>query len=124
MNDPTILFVAKLLALVIGVEMANLVAPQLVIGAGAVAGAYFGLADWRQSTRLEAFGYVMSFAAVGWLLAGTVANLAAMWLNIDNAQLLVSPCAIGIGWVGHRWPRVGLWLGGVLRAAIDRRSQQ
>lgn len=122
--DPTVIFVAKLLALMIGVEMANVVAPQLVIAAGALAGAYFGLADWRQSSRLEAFGYVLSFAAVGWLLAGTLAAVMAAAFHIENTQLLMSPCAIGIGWVGHRWPKVGEWAGGVIRAVIERRSQQ
>lgn len=124
MNDPTVIFVAKLLALLIGVEMANIIAPQLVIAAGALAGAYFGLADWRQSTRLEALGYIVSFAMLGWVLAGTAAAVVAAWLHIENTQFLLSPCAIGISWVGHRWPRVGGWIGGVIRTVVDRRSQQ
>lgn len=124
MSDPTVVFVAKLLALFIGVEMANILAPQLVIAVGAVAGAYFGLAEWRQSTRLEAFGYVLSFASLGWVLAGTTAALLAGWFHIDNAQFLLSPCAIGISWVGHRWPRVGEWIGGVIRTIVERKAQQ
>lgn len=124
MNDPAIVFLAKILALVVGVELANLLAPQLVILVGAIAGAYFGLANWRQSTRVEAIGYVLSFAALGWLLAGSVAASLAGWFHLENAQFLLSPCAIGIGWVGHRWPKVGEWIGGVIRTVIERKAQQ
>lgn len=124
MNDPAIVFIGKLLALFVGVELANIIAPQLVIIVGAVAGASFGLADWRQCTRLEAFGYVLSFSSLAWLLAGSVSTSLGAWFQVENAQFLLSPCAIGIGWVGHRWPKVGAWAAGIARSIIERKAQQ
>lgn len=122
--DPTIVFVSKLLALFIGVEMANILAPQFVIVVAGAGGATFGVMEWRQSTRVEAAWYVARFTLAAWLFAGILSNLAAWAWEMPHSQYLLSPIAWGIGWIGHRWPKVGAWAAGVIRTVIERRAQQ
>lgn len=122
-TDPIIL-VGKLLALAIGVELAMLLAPHVIIILAGLIGAVFGLMGWRQCTRLEAAGYVLCMTAVAWLFAGSAAELVAQWQHIDKPGQLLAPASAAIAWVGHRWPAVGTWAARVARTAIERKPVQ
>lgn len=120
--DP-IVFVGKVLAIFIGVALADAIAPHVVIVAAGAIGATFGLMGWRQCTRLEAFGYVLAFTGLAWLFAGSAAQALGGWWGWAEPAKLLAPSAAGIGWVGHRWQDVGKWAGGLLRSAIERKVQ-
>lgn len=124
MNGPTdtLVLATKLLAVFVGVALAEVLAPHIVIVASGLIGATFGLMAWRQCTRVEAVGYVLAFTGLAWLFAGSAAQAAADLWGLQEPAKLLAPSAAGIGWVGHRWPAVGRWGAGVLRRAIERRA--
>ena len=119
--DP-IALVAKLLALFIGIELAALAAPHVVIILAGLVGSVFGLMAWRTCSRAEAAGYVLAMTAVAWLFAGTAAQVLTAQAGMDAPGPLLAPAAAAIGWVGHRWPVVALWALNLARKAIESRT--
>lgn len=119
--DP-IAIVAKLLAILIGIELAALAAPHIVILLAGATGAVFGLMAWRTCTRVEAAGYVLVMTALAWLLAGSAAQLLAVQAGLDAPGPLLAPAAAAIGWIGHRWPAIGQWALSLARKAIESRT--
>lgn len=106
--DP-IAIVAKLLAILIGIELAALAAPHIVILLAGMVGAVFGLMAWRTCTRVEAAGYVLAMTCVAWLFAGSAAQVLSAQAGLDAPGPLLAPAAAAIGWIGHRWPAIGGW---------------
>jgi hypothetical protein len=103
--------VAQVLSVFIGAATAAVVAPHLVVFIAGAAGGVFGLMSWRQCTVFEGLGYVAGMGLLAWLLAGSLAEAAgALWPFIGDRRGL-APVALAVGWVGHRWPDVGRWLG-------------
>lgn len=106
--DP-IALVAKLLAIMIGIELAAIAAPHVVIILAGAIGSVFGLMAWRTCSRPEAAGYVIAMTCVAWLFAGSVAQVLTAQAGLDAPGPLLAPAAAAIGWIGHRWPAVGAW---------------
>jgi hypothetical protein len=103
--------VAQVLSVFVGAATATVVAPHLVVFIAGAAGGVFGLMSWRQCTVFEGLGYVAGMGLLAWLLAGSLAEAAgALWPFIGDRRGL-APVALAVGWVGHRWPDVGRWLG-------------
>lgn len=111
--------VAQVLSVFISASAAAAIAPHLVVVIAGLAGGILGLMSWRQCTAYEGARYVLGMAALAWLMAGSLAELAAVvWVSVDDKRM-VTPAALGIGWVGHRWPSVGRWVGRLLKASIE-----
>lgn len=107
--DP-IVGVAQALSVFVGAATAAAIAPHAVVMIAGSTGAVFGLMGWRQCSVWEGLGYVFGMAGVAWLMTGSLAELAgAMWPMFGDRRGL-APIALGIGWIGHRWPDVGRWL--------------
>lgn len=106
--DP-IALIAQVLALLLGVALANLIAPHIVVILAGAVGGVFGLMAWRQCTRPEALGYVALAAGGAWLFAGAASAMVQHYVPIDNPASLLAPVAAVIAWVGHRWPAVLTW---------------
>lgn len=106
--DP-IALIAQILALFVGITLAEMVAPHIVVMLAGVVGGVFGLMAWRQCTRLEALSYVGLAAAGAWLFAGAASALLQNYTPLDNPTPLLAPCAAVIAWIGHRWPVVLVW---------------
>jgi len=103
--------VAQVLSVFIGAATAAVVAPHLVVFIAGAAGGVFGLMNWRQCTVFEGLGYVAGMGLLAWLLAGSLAEAAStVWPFLADRRGL-APVALGVGWVGHRWPDVGRWVG-------------
>lgn len=103
--------VAQVLSVFVGAATAAVVAPHLVVFIAGAAGGVFGLMSWRQCTVFEGLGYVTGMGLLAWLLAGSLADAAsALWPWLSDRRGL-APVALGVGWVGHRWPDVGRWVG-------------
>ena len=116
--DPVV-GVAQALSVFISASAAAMIAPHLVVVIAGIAGGIMGLMSWRQCSVAEGIGYVMGMAALAWLMAGTAAEFAAVvWVSVDDKRI-VTPAALGIGWVGHRWPAVGRWFGRLLKASAE-----
>ncbi len=120
--DPIVL-VAKLLALFIGIELASMAAPHVVIVLAGLTGSVFGLMAWRTCSRLEAAGYVVLMTAVAWLFAGSAAQLLTQQAGLDAPGPLLAPAAAAIGWVGHRWPATLSWALDLARKAIEFKAK-
>jgi hypothetical protein len=121
--DPVVI-VAKLLALVIGVELAQLLSPHLMILLAGMLGGTFGVMEWRTCSRWEAVGYVAAMTGVSWLFAGVVTVAVAAQFGVDITGIPVTGTALAIAWVGHRWPSVGRWAGGLARKFVEQRVNQ
>ena len=106
--DP-IALIAQALAVFVGVALANLIAPHIVVLLAGAVGGVFGLMAWRQCTRVEAMLYVFVASAGSWLFAGAASVLVQHYTSLDNAAPLLAPVAACISWVGHRWPVVLTW---------------
>lgn len=107
--------VAQVLSVFVGAATAAVIAPHLVVFIAGAAGGVFGLMSWRQCSVREGVGYVAGMGMLAWLLAGSLAEVAAsMWPFLDDRRGL-APVALCIGWVGHRWPAVGQWLARLAR---------
>ena len=119
--DP-IALVAKLLAVFIGIELAAMAAPHVVIILAGATGAVFGLMAWRTCSRIEAAGYVAAMTAVAWLFAGSAAQFLTAQAGMDTPGPMLAPAAAGIGWIGHRWPAIGQWALNLARKAIESRT--
>ena len=119
--DP-IALVAKLLAIFIGIELAALAAPHVVIILAGMVGSVFGLMAWRTCSRVEAVGYVAAMTAVAWLFAGSAAQVLTQQAGLETPAPLLAPAAAAIGWIGHRWPSIGQWALGLARKVIESRA--
>lgn len=117
-TDPTVL-IAKLLSLLISASTAALLAPHLVLVIAGATGASVGLMGWRRCSIFEGLAYIVLFTAAAWLFAGSMAEVCAhLWSGLDDKRI-VTPAAAGIGAVGHRWPSVANWFGGLFKAALE-----
>jgi hypothetical protein len=116
--DPVV-GIAQVLSVFVGAGTAAAVAPHLVVLIAGLAGGVLGLMSWRQCSTREAVLYVLGMGALAWLMAGTAAELAGMlWARLDDKRLL-TPAALSIGWVGHRWPAVGRWAGRLIKGSAE-----
>lgn len=115
--DPVV-GIAQILSVFIPAATAAAIAPHLVVAIAGVAGGILGLMSWRQCTTWEGARYVIGMGALAWLMAGSAAEVLSVWVVMDDKRL-VTPAALMIGWVGHRWPAVGKWLGRLIKAAAE-----
>lgn len=122
--DPTIAFVAKILALFVAVELAQAIAPQAVIIAAGLAGAIYSLMGWAQSSRFKAFGYILFWTMASWLFAYPTSALAAHYMGVTDSTWLIKLSSVGISGVGHRWPDVFEWFKGLAKTALEKRASQ
>lgn len=120
----TVTAVAKVLALYLGIEVARIVAPHLVILLAGMVGAIFGLMAWRQCGKGEAIGYVLVFTMLAWLFAGNASVILATRFGMDTAEHLLSPVAFLIAWVGHRWPIIGKKIIALRMKALEKETNQ
>ncbi len=116
--DP-IVGIEKVLGVFFGASLATALAPHLVVLIAGMAGGVLGLMSYRQATIGEGARYVLGMGILAWLLAGSLAELAAAtWQALDDKRIL-TPVALGIGWIGHRWPTVGRWIARLARASVE-----
>ena len=109
---------AQVLAVFVGASTAAIIAPHLVVVIAGAAGGVLGLMSWRNCSAWEGLRYVIGMCALAWLFAGSAAEFATAYVSIEDKRL-VSPAALAIGWVGHRWPAVGKWFGRLAQTLIE-----
>lgn len=119
--DLLVLFTA-LLALMFSPSFSAILAPYVVILAGALLGTGWGL---KRRTP-DAVGGMWSFTA---LMLGTALIFtmpAAVYLQRyfgpGSLQWLLAPLAVVIAAIGDDWPRVGAWAMELGRRIINRRA--
>ena len=110
--------VAQVLSVFVGATTAAAIAPHLVVVIAGMAGGVLGLMSYRRCSLSEGARYVLGMGSLAWLLAGSASELAAIWTSLDDKRML-TPAALGIGWVGHRWPAVGKWIGRLVKASAE-----
>lgn len=115
--DPVV-GLAQVLAVFVGASTAAIIAPHLVVVIAGAAGGVLGLMSWRACTTFEGIRYVLGMCALAWLFAGSAAELITIYVHVEDKRL-VTPAALLIGWVGHRWPGVAKWFGGLTKSFIE-----
>lgn len=115
--DPAV-GLAKLLALLIGTELALALAPQLAVFLGGCAGGVIGLMAWRQCSRIEGCGYVVGMGFLAWMLTGMLTALLIGETQTLADKQIASGVAVSIGAIGHRWPLFAKHLRGLLLVAL------
>lgn len=115
--DPVI-GVAQVLAVFVGSATAAIIAPHLVVVIAGGAGGVLGLMSWRACSAWEGLRYVVGMGGLAWLFAGSAAEAATIYTHIEDKRL-IAPVALTIGWIGHRWPAVGAWVGRMTRSAVE-----
>ncbi len=115
--DPVV-GLAQILAVFVGASTAAIIAPHLVVVIAGAAGGVLGLMSWRACSTWEGVRYVMGMCALAWLFTGSAAELITLYVHVEDKRL-VTPVALLIGWVGHRWPAVGKWAGRLAKASAE-----
>jgi hypothetical protein len=116
--DPVV-GIAQALSIVIGATAAAALAPHLVVLISGLAGGVIGLMSWRRCSIGMGTLYVLGMGCMAWLFAGSLSELLSIpWPALSDRRFL-SPIALLIGAIGHRWPRVGRWALGLARTLIE-----
>lgn len=116
--DPISLTIALATA-VFAPEVANAVAPYLVIVFASSIGASFALASRETTTRLMAALFFLRVNGLAVLLTYTFAAFVNSLYPLDDLRSWFSIIAFGIGFVGDRWPLILDWAGRKLARAVD-----
>lgn len=120
--DPVV-GVAQALSVLVGATVASAIAPHLVVFISGIAGGILSLMSWRETNFFQGAAYVIGMGLFAWLFAGSTAEMLSLWIKVDDMRL-VSPAALAIGWIGHRWPRIGRWLGELAKDFVEFRFRQ
>jgi len=115
--DPVI-GLGQVLAVFVGASTAAIIAAHLVVLIAGGAGAVLGLMSWRTCTLAEALRYLVGMSALAWLFSGAAAELLAGYLQVEDKRMVL-PVALGIGWIGHRWPDVAKWFGRLAKSFVE-----
>lgn len=119
--------VVVLISMIAGAQVAQILAPFVVIFAAALTGSAVALMRRPPSTRWWAFCFVGVMTVVSLLLTGVIAhflNLAAeKWLGLDiGHNWFLVPVAGGIAAIGTEWRDVATWLGARGNSWITRKT--
>lgn len=110
--------VGQMLAVFVGASAAAIWAPHAVVVISGAAGGILGLMSWRSCSGWAGARYVIGMCALAWLFAGSAAEIMTIYVGIEDKRL-VSPMALVIGWIGHRWPAVGKWAARLARTMVE-----
>jgi uncharacterized membrane protein YiaA len=88
-------------------EVANMVAPYLVIVVAASTGASFALARKEKTTRLAGFWYFLRVCGLAILITAGVAAFVASYNESLTSRILIAPIAFMIGFIGDDLPDIG-----------------
>lgn len=116
--DPVV-GLGQVLAVFVGASTAAVIAPHLVVLIAGVAGSVLGLMSWRSCTFLEGVLYISGMCSLAWLFSGTLSEAMAAYFHVADNRM-ISPAALVIGWIGHRWSDVAKWAGRVAKSVIEQ----
>ncbi len=120
LDPPSVL--SAILAVAIGVELAEYLGPYGVIIAGGAAGACFALTRMEPQTTKKAVAFVAWMTVIAAILTVSVAQLIHTMLPSVEAKWLFAPLALMIGGIGRDWQRVGEWLVRTAGRFLERRG--
>ncbi len=116
--DPVAVAVA-IAALMFAPEVASIVGPYFVIIVASTVGASFALARRSGTSRWSAMAFFLRVNGLAVLLTWAVASLVSAQIPSLEKSVLFAPVAIGLGFIGDRWPQVLTWVGERIRMVID-----
>lgn len=100
-------------------EVAHVVGPYVVILAASTIGASFALARRKQTTRLSAMWFFFQVNGISVLLTATCAAILNAFYPITDERTWFAPVALGLGFIGDRWPSVLTWCGTKISQLVD-----
>lgn len=100
-------------------EVAHVVGPYVVILAASTIGASFALARREQTTRLSALWFFFRVNGLAVLLTATGAAIANVFYPMPDERTWFAPVALGLGFIGDRWPSVLSWCGAKISQLVD-----
>ena len=113
------------IAALAGGEVARYAGPYLVIIMAALVGAVGAEMRRPSGTRTQAVGFILLITLMSVLLTGALAALGVTLLGhvglATDARFLLVPISGGIAYIGHDWPAVAAWAGGLAKKISARR---
>ena len=108
-----------------GGEVARYAGPYLVIVISALVGSVGALMRRPESTRVQAVAFIILVTLLSVLCTGAFSALAVhafdkVGIQVEGRFLLV-PISGAIAYIGHDWPAVAAWAGGLAKKVITRR---
>lgn len=104
--DPT-QAVVNILAVLVGAKVATEWAPHATVLVAGALGAYLCFLVQPACTRAEAFGFVLRWTAVAWVTTSATTALVVRLAGLPvQADEITAAVALGIGWIGPRWPAI------------------
>lgn len=85
-------------------EIANAIAPYIVIIVAAVIGGSFALARKEKSSRLADFGYYLRVCGLAIILTVGIAVVISSYYPGTTPRILIAPVAFAIGFFGDDLP--------------------
>ncbi len=100
-------------------EVAHVVGPYVIILSASTIGASFALARRKQTTRLSAMWFFLQVNGIAVLLTASGAAIANTFYPIPDERTWFAPVALGLGFIGDRWPSVLSWCGTKISQLVD-----
>lgn len=108
MNQPSISDIVGLfifaLSLFFSRDVANMVAPYVVILVASAVGASFALARKEKTTRFGGIWYFMRVCGLAILVTVGIATFIASYHQSLTSRLMIAPVAFMIGFIGDDFP--------------------
>lgn len=116
--DPVAVAVA-LAALMFAPDVASIIGPYFVIVVASTVGASFALARRPSDSRWSALAFFLRVNGLSVLLTWAIAAFLNSHVPSLEKSVLFAPVALGLGFIGDRWPLVLTWVGERIRMVID-----
>lgn len=100
-------------------EVAHIVGPYVIILAASTIGASLALARREKTSRMSAMWFFLQVNGLAVLLTATVAAIANSFYPIPDERTWFAPVALGLGFIGDRWPSVLTWCGTKISQLVD-----
>ena len=106
-------------ALMFAPEVAGIIGPYFVIIVASTVGASFALARRPSTSRWNAMAFFLRVNGLSVLLTWAIASILNAQIPSLEKSVLFAPVALGLGFIGDRWPQVLTWVGERIRMIID-----
>lgn len=121
--DPVSALVA-LFTVLVGPALAQFLGAYAVIIIGAAVGSGMALLRCEPQARMSAATFMALMISLSSLVTVGFAELANLWLKLQSINWLIAPISLGIGAIGHDWPKVIKWAANKALTIFERKVDQ
>ncbi len=122
-DPPTLLvLLTALLALLVSPALSAIMAPYMVILAGALIGSGWGLTRRDPDAKGNPWFFIALMLGTALIFTMPAALFLQRYTGEHTYQWMLAPLAAIIGAVGNDWPKVGTWVAETARTIIMRKA--